>query len=156
MNHLWLRGLLLTSIALLLASCTPMVDTRGHTLEEADFKQIVIGQSKTDDVQAILGTPTTRSTFGGETWYYISEKKETVGMFAPEVTDQSVTAVLFDEAHTVTDIQRRGKAYWQNVQFVTKTTPTEGHELGVMEQLLGNFGRFSAPGRQISSRDMGR
>mgnify|MGYP000290544164 CR=1 FL=1 len=139
-----------------LCACIPMVDTRGHTTEAEDFKQIIIGQSRTDDVAAILGNPTTRSTFGEEIWYYINERKETYGMFAPEVADQNVTAIYFGADKTVASIEQYKKEDGKNVELVSKTTPTEGRHLTAVEQLLGNVGRFAAPGRQIDPRNLNR
>lgn len=146
----------LLAMAGLLASCQPMVDNRGHTTDVEDFKQIIIGQSRNDDVIALLGNPTTRSAFGDETWYYINERQETFGFLAPEVADQNVTAINFDANHVVTGIETYKKEDGKPVQLVSKTTPTEGRHLTAIEQLLGNVGRFSAPGRQIDPRNLGR
>lgn len=133
-----------------------MVDLRGHSEEQADYSQIIPGQTSQDDVEAILGTPSVKSNFGGTIWYYVTEKRETNGMFAPEVVDQSVTAVHFDEAGLVSEITKTEKDKSKKVEFVEKTTPTEGRKMGVLEQLMGNFGKFSAPGREIDPRSMGR
>lgn len=151
-----LRWLGSISACALLASCSPIVDTRGHTLEDVDMSQIIEGQSGPEDVRAILGSPSTVSNFGHLTWYYINERKETMGFYAPEVADQKVVAIHFDEAERVSKIEDYGKAASKPVEFVKKETPTEGHELGIMEQMLGNFGRFNAPGKQINPRDLGR
>ena len=151
-----LRRRYLSLICLAAASCSPIVDQRGHNEEQADYSQIVIGQSSQDDVQAILGTPSAKSSFGEPTWYYIAEKKETVGMFAPEVIDQSVVAVRFDAAGIVADIGRTGEEAAKPVDYVEKTTPTEGRKMSVMEQLMGNFGKFNAPGREIDPRNLNR
>lgn len=143
------------TMGLLMASCSPMVDTRGHDMEAEDLKQIVVGQTRGDDVIALLGSPTVRSNYGDETWYYITEKKERVGIFAPKVVEQHVTAIRFDVEHVVADVTEVKKEDGKPVEFVSKTTPTEGHEMTVMEQMLGNFGRFNAPGRSINPRDLG-
>jgi outer membrane protein assembly factor BamE (lipoprotein component of BamABCDE complex) len=139
-----------------LAACKPMVDTRGHTTDPEDFKQIVTGQSRSEDVAAVLGYPTTRSNFGRETWYYITERKETLGLYAPEVADQTVTAVHFDDNQLVESIETYGKDDAKNIEVVKKTTRTEGHEMTMIEQLLGNLGRFGTPGRQVDPRGFGR
>lgn len=139
-----------------MASCSPVVNTRGHTLDEADMSQIIEGQSGPDDVRAILGSPSTTSSFGHTAWYYIMERKETMGFFAPEVADQRVVAIHFDADERVKNIEEYTKQEGKPVQFVSKETPTEGHEMTVIEQMLGNFGRFNAPGRQISPRNMGQ
>jgi outer membrane protein assembly factor BamE (lipoprotein component of BamABCDE complex) len=150
------RGLITISIALALASCSPIVDTRGHSAEAVDLKQIIVGQSGPEDVTALLGSPTTTSNFGDEIWYYVSQQQERVGVFAPEVTAQRIIGVQFDANKKVSEIAEFTKEDGKPVQIVSKTTPTEGHSIGIMEQMLGNFGRFNAPGRGISDRNKGR
>lgn len=152
----FLRCCLHIALCAVVASCSPIVDLRGHSEEQADYSQIIAGQSTKDDVAAILGTPSAKSNFGAETWFYITEKRETYGMFAPKIADQSVTAVQFDGAGLVEEISKTDKDESKMVEYVEKTTPTEGRKMGVMEQLLGNFGKFSTPGREINPRDMGR
>ena len=156
MGKLRVRGAVRIGLLLLLASCRPIVDSRGYTTDAEDFKQIVIGQSRSEDVAAVLGTPTTRSSFGDEIWYYISLRRETQGLFAPQIADQQVTAIHFDADHVVKQVETRTKADAKNVQVVDTVTPTEGRHLTIMEQLLGNLGRFSAPGRQVDPRNLGR
>ena len=140
----------------MLASCTPIVDTRGHSAEALDLTQIVVGQTTSDDVVALLGSPTSSANFGDETWYYITQKKERVGVFAPEVTEQHVTVITFDAAKRVAQVSEFTKEQGKPVQMVSKKTPTEGHDMTFIEQMLGNVGRFNAPGRGISQRNMGR
>lgn len=150
------RWLLPISIALVLASCTPIVDARGHSADALDVSQITKGVTSAEDVAALLGSPTTTSDFGDETWYYITQKQERVGLFAPEVTEQQVTAVQFDSSKLVSELVQFKMEDGKNVQLVGRTTPTEGHDLTVIEQLLGNLGRFNAPGRGMSDRNKGR
>lgn len=140
----------------MLASCTPIVNTRGHSAEDVDLSQIVPGQSSTEDVRALLGSPTSTSNFGDETWYYITQKQSRVGVFAPEVSEQHVTAITFDGQQRVEEISAFKKEDGKEVQIVSKTTPTEGHSIGFIEQMLGNFGRFNAPARGLSDRNLGR
>lgn len=140
----------------LAASCSPIVDTRGHNEEQADLSQIVIGQTRSDDVAALLGSPSAQSTYGEKTWFYIYEKKETRGMLAPEVVDQKVIAVTFDENDAVASIDTTDESASKEVVYVEKTTPTEGRKLTAIEQIMGNLGRFNAPGRQIDPRNLGR
>lgn len=141
----------------MLASCSQIVDTRGHSEEDVDMKQIVVGQTRADDVAALLGSPTSKSSFGDETWYYVTQKQTHSGVFAAEVSDQHVTAIAFDKDRTVSDISEYQKEDGKPVQIVSKTTPTEGHNLTFMEQMLGNLGRFNAPGHNAASgRNRGR
>lgn len=140
----------------MVASCSPIVDARGHNYDETDLSQLVAGQSTADDVRALLGSPTTISNFGEETWYYITQKQERVGFFAPEVTEQHVMAMAFDKEGKLLTMERFAKEQGKPVQMVSKKTPTEGHDLTFIEQMLGNLGRFNSSGRGISDRNMGR
>ena len=150
------RLLLTISIAVMLASCSQIVDTRGHSDEDADMSQVVVGQTKDEDVRALLGSPTSQSSFGDVTWYYVTQKQEHSGVFPAEVTEQHVTAIAFDKDHVVNDISEYKKEDGKPVEIVDKTTPTEGHNLTFMEQMLGNLGRFNAPGHSaISDRNLG-
>ena len=104
----------------------------------------------------ILGTPSARSDFGEETWYYITHTKARVGLFAPETTEQKVTSVVFDENGQVKTIERYTKEDGKPVTLVSKETVTEGQKLTFIEQMLGNLGRFNAPGGGTDPRALQR
>ena len=150
------RFILFAMGSLCVAACSPIVDVRGHSTDIEDFKQIIPKQSTADDVRAVLGSPSATSTFGRETWYYITERKERMGPFPTEVVDQNVVAVHFNAAHVVADIATYDKDEAKNVTAVSKTTPAEGNELTIMKQLFGNFGRFATPGRAIDPKNLGQ
>lgn len=135
-----------------MASCSPIIDTRGHNEEELDLSQVVKGQTSAADVAALLGSPTSTSSFGATTWYYITAKQERVGIFAPEITQQRVRAIQFDDTGVVSDIRDYELKDGKQVELVEKVTPTEGHDLTMMEQMLGNLGRFNAPSRGADPR----
>lgn len=156
MSPKFCRWLLPITLALGLASCSPIVDTRGHSGEAEDLKQIVTGQTTREDVVSLLGSPTTTSSYGDEIWYYVTQKQERVGMFAPEVTEQQVTSITFDANHVVKEVSAFTKEEGKPVQIVGKTTPTEGHNMTIIEQMLGNLGRFNTPSRGVGSRNIGQ
>ena len=102
-----------------------------------------VGESQKEDVTRALGSPSSTSDFGEETWYYISARKERQAFFAPEVTDQKVVKITFDENGIMKSMKRYTLEDGKEVVMVEKTTPTEGHSLGFFEQILGNIGRFN-------------
>ncbi len=143
-------------LALVGASCSPMMDARGHQTEMEDLKQLVDGQSRTSDVEALLGSPSAKSTYGETIWYYISQNQERQGMLAPEVTKQNVVAIGFDEADTVKAIVTYDLKDGKPINIVSKTTPVEGREMTVLDQILGNVGRFGGAGRSMNPGSVGR
>lgn len=144
-----------SSILLITASCSSIIDTRGHTINTEDLKQVVEGQSTKEDIQALFGSPSITSSFGNDIWYYISVTKERFAFYAPEVTKQHVFAFTYNEAGALDHYDEFKLEDGKLVDFVEKTTPTAGKSLTAVEQLLGNLGRFNAPGTTPGSRGGG-
>ncbi|HYE47682.1 MAG TPA: outer membrane protein assembly factor BamE [Caulobacter sp.] len=130
-------------IAAALAACSPVVATRGHMVDPDRLAEVKVGESTRDDVQTILGSPTNISTFDPNVWYYVGQRVENAAFFRPDVTERRVVAVRFDDADRVAEIQQIGLDAAQEIELVERTTPTSGREFGVLEQLFGNFGRFT-------------
>jgi outer membrane protein assembly factor BamE (lipoprotein component of BamABCDE complex) len=138
-------SLLAAVLILMLAACAPRQDYRGVTIEEDKLKQIQVGQSTEAQVGALLGSPSTSSTFPdwGVTYYYISSETEAVAFLAPELIDQQVVAIAFDKDGKVKDVKRYGLKDGKQIAFIQRETPTRGKELTFLEQIFGNFGRFT-------------
>ncbi len=134
------------TLACILAACAPRQDYRGVTLDEDKLSLITVGQTTEAQVGALLGSPSTTSTFPewGTTYYYISSETEAVAFLAPELIDQQVVAINFDKDNKVQSIKRYGLKDGKQVAFVDRETPTRGKELTVLEQLFGNLGRFNS------------
>lgn len=132
----------ISSALLMLSGCTTFVDNRGYDFEIADTSKVQVGQTK-DDVMRSLGTPSSLSTFQDNAWYYISRKTGYKSFFDPQLMEQHVLIVHFDNDR-VTRIEQRGKDAAQQVELSKNTTQTSGYETGVMREVFGNFGNFSS------------
>ncbi|MGE5477512.1 MAG: outer membrane protein assembly factor BamE [Bacteroidales bacterium] len=133
------------AIALTLSAgaCTPTVDMRGNLPTPDSLAQIKPGKTTRDEVQVLLGTPSTTATFGDESWQYISSRTETTAFFKPEVKERKAISITFDRSGVVKDVVERGLQDGIAVKPVERETPTAGKELSVLEQLVGNVGKFS-------------
>lgn len=134
-------------VLLILTACSPKVHELGYA-EDAnlDWKTaVIVGQTSKQEVLAKFGSPSTKSDFGAETWYYISARKEGVGFLKPKVVKDEVTDIQFDANGVVSAVNFYDKGDAQQVALVTRTTPTEGHSLTFIDQTLGNLGRFNKP-----------
>lgn len=133
-------------LALFVAACTPTVAQRGNMVDDERLQQLKIGTSTRSDVLGLFGTPTTQGTFDDRTWYYIGQHVEQTGVFAPDITEQRVVKLVFDPATgTLRDMKVLGKDDARDVSMIDRETPTKGKELTVIQQMLGNLGKFSAP-----------
>jgi outer membrane protein assembly factor BamE (lipoprotein component of BamABCDE complex) len=135
-----LSSLVIASLAL--SACAPRVTVRGNLPRDTELSKVEIGSHNRKQVARILGTPSTRGTFDGNVWYYISRKTEKTAFFEAEIVDQQVIAVYFNDKNVVQAIHRYNKDDKRQVEIVERTTPTAGRKYSIIDQLLGNLGRF--------------
>lgn len=137
------RALVLGAFALGTVACTPSVDVRGNLPSPEVLSQITVGKTTREEVQTLLGTPSATATFGDESWQYISSRTETVAFFKPELKDRKAISISFDRNGVVKDMVTRGMADGLAIQTVDRETATAGKEMSILEQLVGNVGKFS-------------
>jgi len=139
---------LAASIALLiaaagLAGCAPTVDQRGNLPEPDKLAQIRPGTTTRDQVAKILGTPSSTGIFDEKNWYYISRRTKQVAFLDPDVLDQQVFIVKFDDKGVVRGIDHKELKDGREIEPAPGATPAPGRELTFVEQVLGNIGRFN-------------
>jgi outer membrane protein assembly factor BamE (lipoprotein component of BamABCDE complex) len=130
---------------LALAGCGAFTETfqRGYVVQQGALEQIPIGASQ-EQVLIILGTPSTVATVNGEVFYYISQKAERAAAFMPQkVIDQRVIAVYFDKDRRVRRLANYGLKDGKIFDFVSKTTPTGGHDLTYLRGVFRAINPFS-------------
>lgn len=139
-----------------IAGCTPTQATRGNIVEDYRIEEIVPGVSTRTSVLQSLGSPTTEAPFDENVWYYIGQKTEKRGIFDPKVVDKKIVVVAFNPDGVVQTIDKVN-ADQIDVPRVRRKTPTSGNEITVMQQLLGNVGRFNKPkGKAVDTAGGGR
>jgi len=108
----------------------------GYVLSPEALQQIPVGSSR-DQVLIALGTPSTTGAFGGEVFYYISQTRKQAARFMNEkVVDQTVVAVYFNKSDKVERIANYGLKDGKVFDFLTRTTPTGGADLGFLQSVL--------------------
>ncbi|MEQ1705502.1 MAG: outer membrane protein assembly factor BamE [Rickettsiales bacterium] len=146
MNNIQLVRVFLVAAVVAVSSCSPKVENRGY-IKQANWKDTVkVGQATKQEVLEQLGSPSAKSSFGPETWYYVSSRKEAVAFLKPEVVEQETVNITFDYAGVVREINVHDKNSAREIDLVKRTTPTEGHSMSFIDQALGNLGRFNKPG----------
>jgi outer membrane protein assembly factor BamE (lipoprotein component of BamABCDE complex) len=101
-------------------------------------------------VTQLLGSPSTISSFQDRTWYYISRRTEQTAFLDPKVVDQEVLAITFTDQNIVEDMKVYGLENGRMVAMNDQVTPTYGNNLTLVQQLLGNLGRFNNPNKKGS------
>ena len=116
---------------------------RGYQIDEQTVSQIKVGATTKPEALALLGTPSTTSTVGGDAWYYIGQKMHRALAFMPaQMTDQHVLAVYFKNGK-VDRIANYGMQDGKVFDYVTRTTPTGGAEPDFLRNMMGGLFRFT-------------
>jgi len=144
-----MKNIIITFIALItvvaVTGCAPTKSNRGNLVEDFRLSEITPGISTRTNVLKSLGSPTTTAPFDDNIWYYIGQKMEKKGIFDPKVVDERVIVVAFNDkgiVETMEDIDSERL----EVPTVRRKTHTGGNDVTVLEQLLGNVGRFNRGG----------
>jgi outer membrane protein assembly factor BamE (lipoprotein component of BamABCDE complex) len=135
----WAAALVVAVVACGLAACNVRTNTQGNLVDPQLLKQVKPGALTKDQVQTLLGTPSSISTFDQSTWYYIGKQTQQIAFLDPNVLEQRVVAIDFDNKGMVTAIHQFGEADSKDVDIVARTTPTRGKSLGMFDQLWQAF-----------------
>jgi len=120
-----------------------MIDIRGHEVAPARLAKIEVGKTTKKQVAELLGTPSSVSTFGNKTWFYMSERTQRRAFFSPFVLRSNITRIEFDDKEHVKSLDSLTEKDQVVISHVHRSTPTAGHTFGVLEQIFGNVGRFN-------------
>ncbi len=132
-------------LAVWLAGCTGTVSQRGNLLDPDRLQDIEPGRHDRQQVAEILGSPSTIGTFTDKKWYYISRRTSRLAFLEPEILDQRVIVIIFDDSGVVESVREMNVEDRREIELVGRTTPTAGQGITVVQQLLGHIGRFNKP-----------
>lgn len=126
------------------AACQPIVTTHGYAPTEDRLAELEPGVDSADTVVRKIGRPSTAGVIRSDAWYYVASTFETVAWNAPEPVERRVVAVRFGPDGLVSGVDRYGLEDGQVINLATRTTPTYGREMSIIQQVFGNVGNVSA------------
>ena len=127
---------------LALAACTTIKQNNGAEIRQVKLDQVTPDSTKID-VYNLLGSPSTKSVYGQETWYYITSKIKRQLVRDDKIADQSVVAISFKPDSHVNTVEIYDKNSRREFDTSDRVTPTAGRQLSMFEQLMGNVGKFN-------------
>ena len=83
---------------------------------------------------------------------YAQTNKSSRLFFDPKITDQDIYLFVFNHKGTITETKHLTLEDAKKIAYETKTTPVEGKNLSVLEQLAENFGKYNAGGNDSTIR----
>ncbi len=135
-------NILMLICILFFSACSKDINVRGNLPDEEALSQLSPGNQTRQDVEQILGTPSHKAIFDNEKWFYISSQTTQFAFYPIEELKRNITVVEFDQRGILKDISKLNIEDGKNVVLSEKITPTMGREYSLIEQLIGNLGRF--------------
>ncbi len=126
-----------------LGGCSPYTALRGNLIESDAVDGIQIGSTSKYQVIQRLGSPTNTDPFNPNRWYFIGEKTESFSFLSPEVLEKKVLQITFGPDDMVQSIQWGDGGHDFSIKPKSRKTKTLGKDPSLLQQLLGNFGKFS-------------
>jgi len=126
-------------------ACSPIRSYHGYQADETKPADIEPGEDTRSTVLARLGSPSTKSVFDDNTWFYMSSQYSSIAYFKPKITEREIVAIKFGEDDVVDEIVQYDADDGEVLQYASRKTETRGRQLGLLEQLFGNAGTIRLP-----------
>ncbi len=141
----------LAFLALSLSGCETRVSKHGMVPTNDELALIKPGVHNQGDVKIILGSPSTIARFKPKAWYYVESQFKKKAIANSSLLARKIIEVQFDDQGVVKKIKSYDTTNEQKVRPVDRETPTGGKKLTIIQQLIGNAGRFIETGNNASN-----
>lgn len=150
-----IRTIIITSLLISLTSlsgCIKMKTSIGYDFDIKNIEEIEINKTRKAILKRMLGSPSIKSDYGEEAWFYVFSKYEKFAFFSPKLKEQKVVKVTFNRNTTVKSLDILDKEDVYNIAINEEKTPITSSDMTIIGQILGNVGRFSSGSGALSKR----
>lgn len=129
------------AVVLYLGGCTPNLVQHGNLVTQEKQDQLQPGTTTQEEVITLMGPPSSRGLFDPSTWYYVGMAGEQLAFFKPEIEQETILRLTFDKQGILQKIKNFKPEDKEEVEPCPRVTPSSGHDMTILEQVFGNFGR---------------
>ena len=129
-------------VASLVNGCAQPVELHGNRINTKSLKEIIPGTSTEKDVLKILGTPVIKQEYGAQNWIYIRSKSQKTVFSGKKFLERVVVRISFNQKGIASSVEMIPNDPHLSIDFAKRKTTTAGQEITILQQLIGNFGRF--------------
>ena len=123
------------------AACAPVTSYNGFQAREQKPQDVKVGVDTKSTVLTSLGSPSTKSTFDPNVWYYVSQITDEYAYYKPRVRTRDVVRITFGKDEKVSEVKHLTLKDGYQIAYDRAETPTRGRSLSWVEQVLGTIGR---------------
>lgn len=143
--------LFLIAILFAVTGCVKNEAYIGYSFPDGYDANLKVGHTTKDMVIESLGAPTTESSYGDSTYYYISQKQYSKTFMQPVLEEQKVLALVFNDKEVLSSIKHYDLSDYKEIEPDHSKTELKGNEMGVMEQVVHNVGRFGSKKKSVGN-----
>ncbi|MEL6664432.1 MAG: outer membrane protein assembly factor BamE [Pseudomonadota bacterium] len=140
-----LAASLIASCVLMTGCISPITSFNGYVADDALPVEMEPGIDTRTSVLARLGSPSTKSVFDDNTWYYMTTQKGQLAFYRPRVTNRTIIGIRFNDTDVVEEVLEYDITDGEVINYASRETPTLGRQLTFLEQLLGSIGTVALP-----------
>jgi outer membrane protein assembly factor BamE (lipoprotein component of BamABCDE complex) len=131
-------------LAVALTACATVYRNHGYVPTEQELATVEVGVDTRETVSQKIGRPSTSGLLNDEGWYYVQSQYRHFGPREPKEIERELVAVTFNAGGTVENIARFGLEDGKVVEISRRVTETNIKGIGLIRQILGNFGNLRA------------
>ena len=136
-----LTALVVAILAASLASCESRISSHGHAVDATELNQIIPGETRLADLQAVLGRPSFEGAFESGKIYYVSEVMVEPPGGRKRASTRTLIVISLDGDDIVASIEVRDETSGNTIAYLDERSPTPGDTFGVAEQLFSTLRR---------------
>ncbi len=121
-----------------LSGCFSEQQYSGKVARETQLGLIEPGKTTKADVFELLGSPSSKGSFGRNIWYYVGEYKTQTAFLEAKTKNRHVVAINFNDKDIVSSVDRKTLSDGKEVKSVKGATPSYGSKKGIAEELFGH------------------
>jgi len=134
-----LKTLLLCAVALA-GGCQLGQSVAGNKVSDDKVVQLHEGLTK-QEVSNLIGSPSARNPLGEDVWVYIGQDIVRPPFRMPVEKSRTVLRLTFLDGK-LADVQQKSLEDGNRIRPMRSRTEIEGLSLSLVEQIIGNIGRF--------------
>ncbi|WP_455478886.1 outer membrane protein assembly factor BamE [Bartonella sp. B10] len=143
----------ITGCSLTDSSGLSQIYKEGYILDQNALDSISIGSSQ-EQVILTLGTPSLKTKYDNEVYYYISQTRYRGMQFMKtKIIDRKVLAIYFNKNNQVSKIANYGLQDGQVFDFIAQTTPTATTDQPFLIQIIKGSTNLSSYNANLPLRN---
>ncbi len=107
-----------------------------------------------DEVEAVLGAPSSIIPFDENVWIYMSSDVKRVAFFAPEEVDRHILKITFNNDNKGAEIANLGIKDGKDIVPAKDKTEVKGQNVGFFRKYFGGVGQYNPFSGQNSAGRM--